>query len=152
MKPFHRHTPVRSINKEKAIRTAYLKALSHPGEVAWVAEHGGNFSTDALHQSRYKKQVIFAACLIEDGEVCRWHYVGFTNSNPTEVYQITEEAGFPHIGRPNIFHRNREEDALQDLKNFLIVHSGKFMERMPLYINHKREDTRTIARKVLSGK
>lgn len=150
MRPFHQ-VKVLSINKEKAIRTAYQKALAHPGAVAWVAEHGGNYDTGVggISGGRYKKQIIFAACLIENGEVCRWHYVGFTMSNPTDVHVIAQEAGF---GGVDSYLSNFREKYLQDLKDFLIVHSEKFMDRMPLYINHKREDIRIKAREMLSGK
>lgn len=150
MKPFHA-PKVLSINKERVTRTAYLKAMTHPGTPAWVAEHGGNRG-GFLSSYNYRKQIIFAAALIEDGKTCRWHYAGWTQTDPTEVHEITGQAGFSGLGDSNPFYANRAEKAFQELKDFLIVHSGKFLDRMPLYINHRREDIRYIARKVLSGK
>ncbi len=152
MKPFHQ-PKVLSVNKEGTIQRAYTKALSHPGVPAWVAEHGGNPSLGfgGLAMNHFKKQIIFAAALIEDGEVCRWHYLGWTNSNPTEIGDITMNAGFSALGYYNSYVDRRAQD-LKDLKDLLIVNSGKFLERMPLYINHNRKDIRELARKVLRGK
>lgn len=152
----HIHSPrVLSIHKEKAIRTAFLKAKEHPGIAGWVAEHGGNFGTDSLHfHNRYKKQIIFAAALIENETVCRWQYIGFTKSNPTEIKHIVWQAGFQGLGGKS------HQEYLQILKDFLIVSSGKFIDRMPLYINyvepalqiggHNREYIRDLALKFLS--
>lgn len=75
--------------------------------------------------------------------------MGFTLSNPTSEYIIVHEAGFKELNSVSL---NVKEIGIQDLKDFLIAHSGKFLDRMPLYINHKREDIREIARKVLRGK
>lgn len=142
---------VLSISKEGAIQRAYTKALSHPGVPAYVAEHGGN-RTDGrgggYAVSRYRTQFIFAACLIEDGQVCRWHYMNITNSGLISANYIARLAGFRYLGISikKEIDRICHQESLQELKDLLIISSGKFFDRTPLFLHHKNETIRNMAK------
>lgn len=146
----------RPVFPESAKRKATIKAMSHPGQVAWVIEHGGG--QDAI------TECLLAAAVVEDNVLCQACFVGTLPAQNISKGIIagyfgfnglqTEQSRSPNIRSKDTYIKmaedKKKEESLDLLKTYLILASGEFLDRAPLYINHKNESIRDLAKKVLS--
>lgn len=146
-------TPVQSFKGRRLLRNhvdedlilarATVAAVKDPGKAVYRTGFNNSFK-------KSQAEWVFAAAVVYEEDLLQLRFVGRDDTVNCAEDTILSQVGWYPLFYSRFKGRN-ESEWLNDLRDYLIVTSGKFFDKLPLYVNHHYDLVRTMARSILEG-